>query len=208
MSYRKITIENKTYISPLQMYGPVINPINVSDNMVIDLVRKGYIVNEKLKNGKIIRLNLFNMRNPYATVTAPQVTPTKRIVPETVIPKAVAPTVAPTPKVEVQTESVSVFDNGERDYGETVSAINVVPIEEEVVPTKVNVIPVTPEEKGISVIGVTEIAEEAQTADEIIVQETSNEEDTIEEESSESDETESVADSNNQIRRNKKKKRR
>lgn len=210
MSYRKITVENKTYISPLQMYGPIINPINVSNDMVINLVRKGYTVNEKLKNGKMIRLNLYNMRNPYATVTtAPQTTPVKRVVPETSIPK---PTVAPvvTPKIEVPTETISMFDDGVRDYGEVVSAVDVVPVEETIVPTKVNAIPATPEERGITVTGITEMAEEEQPEEEPVAMATSVEEDTDDEVSSEfeSEEVEAPTDSNNQTRRNKKKKRR
>lgn len=63
MSKRYIRVSNITYISPLQMEGPIVSPIPVSDSVVKELVRRGYNVTE-LINGEAIKLNNSNVMDP------------------------------------------------------------------------------------------------------------------------------------------------
>jgi hypothetical protein len=60
---RKITVSNTTYISPLRMDGPIVTPLGVPENIVYDMVRKGYKVYDHTFGSPIL-LTYYNMRNP------------------------------------------------------------------------------------------------------------------------------------------------
>lgn len=60
---RKITVSNTTYISPLRMDGPIVTPLGVPENIVYDMVRKGYKVYDHTFGSPIL-LSYYNMRNP------------------------------------------------------------------------------------------------------------------------------------------------
>ena len=173
MGYRKITVENKTYIVPLQMYGPIINAITVPDETVITLVRKGYTVNQKLKSGKFVRLGFHNMKNPEADSTGetsahmyafnPAFNPNHAKQPRSVInntPKKIeAPSpeimAAPAPDVkDAGFNTVDLIDDPVMDFGEEIMGIDTTVDEKVEVPnaTKTVVNATTPEERGLHVI--------------------------------------------------------
>ena len=77
MAFRKVAIENSTFIAPIQMEGPVLTPISISENIVFDLVRKGYRVKQRMSDGKLFRLNVTNMKNPEAAYQASKKTVVK-----------------------------------------------------------------------------------------------------------------------------------
>lgn len=235
MAYRKITVENKTYIAPLQMYGPILNPISVPDSVVISLVRKGYTVNQKLKNGTTIRLTIYNVKDPEATVeptsTKPQLAPAP-------VKKAVEMPKSPVEKMlKERTEVVSkpdVIDDGERDFGAPVGGINTTPVIEPEISKAVVQVAITPEERGLRIVekepeepnpivfaqpepAVAEPEEEPEdvtveeeTEEEPVVLVTSAEEDSESEETEETEsaDTEESTTNTQQSRKNKKKKRR
>ena len=233
MAYRKITVENKTYIAPLQMYGPILNPISVPDSVVISLVRKGYTVNQKLKNGTTIRLTIYNVKDPEATVeptsTKPQLAPAP-------VKKAVEMPKSPVEKMlKERTEVVSkpdVIDDGERDFGAPVGGINTTPVIEPEISKAVVQVAITPEERGLRIVEKEpeepkpivfaqpepeeepeDVTVEEETEEEPVVLVVSAEEDSESEETeeTESTDTEEVAESTTntqQPRKNKKKKRR
>lgn len=212
MASRKITVENKTYIGPLQMYGPIINPISVPDSIVIELVRKGYTVNEKLKNGSRIRLNSYNVKNPTAAVTQPATSTPVQAKPVVEPTVQTTPVITTTPVVEkVVVEEPTVIDDGIRDYGEPVSEINVVPVSAPVSP-KIIEVPPTPEESGVSIMTVQDVKTEETPVEPYIMPEAVlidaylGEDESVAEAPTESEEP--TTDSNNQARKNKKKKRR
>ena len=155
MAYRKITVENKTYIAPLQMYGPILNPISVPDSVVISLVRKGYTVNQKLKNGTTIRLTIYNVKDPEATVE-PTSTSTKPQLAPAPVKKAVEMPKSPVEKMlKERTEAVSkpdVIDDGERDFGAPVGGINTTPVIEPEISKAVVQVAITPEERGLRIV--------------------------------------------------------
>ena len=64
---RKVTISNITYISPIQMDGPIVTPLTLSESIVRDLVRRGYTVIEEV-NGYKIRLTPCNFDNPAISI--------------------------------------------------------------------------------------------------------------------------------------------
>ena len=155
MAYRKITVENKTYIAPLQMYGPILNPISVPDSVVISLVRKGYTVNQKLKNGTTIRLTIYNVKDPEATVE-PTSTSTKPQLAHAPVKKAVEMPKSPVEKMlKERTEMASkpdVIDDGERDFGAPVGGINTTPVIEPEISKAVVQVAITPEERGLRIV--------------------------------------------------------
>lgn len=198
MSYRKITVSDNTYIGPLQMFGPIIHPINVPDKIVIDLVRRGYTVNEKLKNGSVVKLDLYTAKNPNGVTSTPVVEAANKPVPkvEPVVQKVVEEV---KPAVVEMPETI---DDNVRDYGESVEQINTLPAVN-VAPPTVHEVPVTPEDRGLTIVGVVPEDEHDEVTETLPVP---VEEDTEDESSDTTDET--VTDSNNQARKNKKKKRR
>lgn len=214
MAFRKITVENKTYIGPLQMYGPIINPISVPDSIVIELVRKGYTVNEKLKNGSRVRLNSYNVKNPTAAVSHPTTSTPVQAKPAVKPTIQSTPVVTTTPVVEkVVVEEPTIIDDGVRDYGTPVSEINVVPVAAPVYP-KIIEAPPTPEESGVSIMTVQDVKTEETPVEpepydmpEDVLVDVSN---AVDESAAEAlaESEEPTTDSNNQARKNKKKKRR
>ena len=214
MAFRKITVENKTYIGPLQMYGPIINPISVPDSIVIELVRKGYTVNEKLKNGSRVRLNSYNVKNPTAAVSHPTTSTPVQAKPAVKPTIQSTPVVTTTPVVEkVVVEEPTIIDDGVRDYGTPVSEINVVPVAAPVSP-KIIEAPPTPEESGVSIMTVQDVKTEETPVEpepynmpeDVLVDVSNAVDESAAEELTESEEP--ITDSNNQARKNKKKKRR
>lgn len=67
MDSRWIKVRNITYISPLQIDGPIVTPLKVSSKIVRELVRKGYDVIERI-DGKDIKLNSSNVDDPLSYV--------------------------------------------------------------------------------------------------------------------------------------------
>ena len=236
MAYRKITVENKTYIAPLQMYGPILNPISVPDSVVISLVRKGYTVNQKLKNGTTVRLTIYNVRNPEDIVetTSASVKPKSTPAP---VKKSVE---IPKTTLNESTEAVSkpeVIDDGERDFGAPVGGINTTPVIEPEISKAVVQVAITPEERGLRIVEKEPeepkpivfaqpepaVAEPEEEPEDVTVEEETEEEPVVlvvsAEEDSESEETEETESTDTeeaiesttntqQPRKNKKKKRR
>lgn len=227
MAYRKITVENKTYIAPLQMYGPILNPISVPDSVVISLVRKGYTVNQKLKNGTTVRLTIYNVRDPEATVGAtstlekskPTPAPVKKSVeiPKTPVGKTLNESTAVASKPDV-------IDDGERDFGEPVGGINTTPIIEPEIPKAVVQVAITPEERGLRIVEKEEepkpmvftqpeptVTEPEEEPEDITVEEETEDAEVDSEEETEAESTDDAtetAPNAQQPRKNKKKKRR
>lgn len=61
---RRIKVMDATYISPLQMYGPIVSPMNISEGIAYDLVRKLYTVIEVSPTNKELKLTVMNFYNP------------------------------------------------------------------------------------------------------------------------------------------------
>lgn len=125
MGYRKIAVDNKTYIAPLQMYGPIVNPINVTDECTITLVKKGYSVRQKMKDGTFMKLNIYNMKDPEkakentenkVTVKVPEKKPPVKA------PEKVKESIVPT-KAPIK-EPAKVYDDGPRDFGQEVESVD------------------------------------------------------------------------------------
>lgn len=155
MAYRKITVENKTYIAPLQMYGPILNPISVPDSVVISLVRKGYTVNQKLKNGTTVRLTIYNVRNPEDIVETTSASVKPKSTPAPVKKAAETPKSPVEKMLKERTEAVSkpdVIDDGERDFGAPVGGINTTPVIEPEISKAVVQVAITPEERGLRIV--------------------------------------------------------
>ena len=235
MAYRKITVENKTYIAPLQMYGPILNPISVPDSVVISLVRKGYTVNQKLKNGTTIRLTIYNVKDPEATVESTSTSTKPQLAPAPV-KKAVEMPKSPVEKMlKERTEVVSkpdVIDDGERDFGAPVGGINTTPVIEPEISKAVVQVAITPEERGLRIVEKEpeepkpivfaqpepeeepeDVTVEEETEEEPVVlvvsaEEDSESEETEETESTDTEETTESTTNTQQPRKNKKKKRR
>ena len=155
MAYRKITVENKTYIAPLQMYGPILNPISVPDSVVISLVRKGYTVNQKLKNGTTVRLTIYNVRNPEDIVETTSASVKPKSTPAPVKKSVEIPKTPVGKTLNGSTEAVSkpdVIDDGERDFGAPVGGINTTPVIEPEISKAVVQVAITPEERGLRIV--------------------------------------------------------
>ena len=176
MGYRKITVENKTYIVPLQMYGPIINAITVPDETVITLVKKGYTVNQKLKSGKFVRLGFHNMKNPEADSTGetahtsadmcifnPALKPNRAKLINSAINAAPRKIESPSPEImaapapdvkDVGFDTVDLVDDPMMYFGEEIMGIDTTVDEKVEVPnaTKTVVNATTPEERGLHVI--------------------------------------------------------
>ncbi len=61
---RRIKVMDATYISPLQMYGPLVQPMTINEGIVYDLVRKLYHVVEINSDKKEVRLSIMNFNDP------------------------------------------------------------------------------------------------------------------------------------------------
>lgn len=61
--FRKIKISDVKYIGPLQMDGPILTPIMVSEVVALDIVRRSYKVREVNDDGKEIVLTTKNFHD-------------------------------------------------------------------------------------------------------------------------------------------------
>ena len=227
MAYRKITVENKTYIAPLQMYGPILNPISVPDSVVISLVRKGYTVNQKLKNGTTVRLTIYNVRNPEDIVETTSASVKPKSTPAPVKKSVEIPKTPVGKTLNGSTEAVSkpdVIDDGERDFGAPVGGINTTPIIEPEIPKAVVQVATTPEERGLRIVEKEEepkpmvftqpeptVTEPEEESEDITVEEETEDAEVDSEEETEAESTDDAtetAPNAQQPRKNKKKKRR
>lgn len=225
MAYRKITVENKTYIAPLQMYGPILNPISVPDSVVISLVRKGYTVNQKLKNGTTVRLTIYNVRNPEDIVETTSASVKPKSTPAPVKKSVEIPKTPVGKTLNGSTEAVSkpdVIDDGERDFGAPVGGINTTPVIEPEISKAVVQVAITPEERGLRIVEKEPeepkpivfaqpepaVAEPEEEPEDVTVEEDSESEETEETESTDTEEATESTTNTQQPRKNKKKKRR
>ena len=125
---RNVTIKNITYITPIQMDGPIVTPMTLSESIVKELVRRGYNVYEKI-GGNNVRLTLANFNNPTSFVRkqdAPAVTTptTKPKVPDKRFSNnapvvANAPTPTPRPAEVPKAEETTNYD-----FGKEVDAVD------------------------------------------------------------------------------------
>lgn len=61
---RRIKVMDATYISPLQMYGPLVQPMTINEGIAYDLVRKLYHVVEINSDKKEVKLSIMNFNDP------------------------------------------------------------------------------------------------------------------------------------------------
>ena len=61
---RKVKIMDAKFINVFKMYGPILNPIAISDNDILNIIKEGHIVYESDANGTTILLNRNNYRDP------------------------------------------------------------------------------------------------------------------------------------------------
>ena len=97
---RKVKIMDSKYISPLQMYGPIIQPMALNESIVYDLVRRLYNVQEVDSNKNEVKLTIVNFNDPnrFKTTTEPVKVSTP------VAKPAMAPKLAEHPTTPVKTE--------------------------------------------------------------------------------------------------------
>lgn len=69
---RKIKVMDAKYISPLQMYGPIIHPMTVNESIAYNLVRKLYNVVEVNSDKNEVKLTILNFNNPNRFDTTPK----------------------------------------------------------------------------------------------------------------------------------------
>ena len=83
MNLRKVRILDSTFITPIQMEGPVVTPLPLQTPVIFDLVRRGYQVVENI-DGQDIRLTLVNVKDPrkYLNNNVTNVTPSQQPVRE------------------------------------------------------------------------------------------------------------------------------
>ena len=83
MNLRKVRILDSTFITPIQMEGPVVTPLPLTTPVIFDLVRRGYQVVENI-DGQDIRLTLVNVKDPrkYLNNNVTNVTPSQQPVRE------------------------------------------------------------------------------------------------------------------------------
>lgn len=81
---RRIKVMDATYISPLQMYGPLVQPMTINEGIVYDLVRKLYHVVEINSDKKEVKLSIMNFNDPNRfggeVPTVQRHTPTAKVV--------------------------------------------------------------------------------------------------------------------------------
>lgn len=139
MKKRIIKVTNITYIAPLQIDGPIVNPISVSEKTVKELVRKGYTVIEKV-DGQDVVLNALNVNDPkgylqnvenkkIADEKAAIETHTKQVVHERVFTKQTPINTAPPVKKEDEPPAPpkpKTSIEQEYDFGNDVEVVNTV----------------------------------------------------------------------------------
>ena len=131
MKTRQVTITNITYITPIQMDGPIVTPMTLSESIVRDLVRRGYNVLQEV-NGTQVKLTPFNFNNPEASIHKPKSFQANTKVKVNEVPEkrfeknapviAANPTSTPKPPKPIEkTESTPI----DYDFGKEVENVNI-----------------------------------------------------------------------------------
>ena len=129
MNLRKVRILDSTFITPIQMEGPVVTPLPLTTPVIFDLVRRGYQVVENV-DGQDIRLTLVNVKDPrkYLNNNVTDVTPSQQPVRERQFANRAE--IAPTRSRPVATEVVeetpveTPSEPEETFYGEEVQMVD------------------------------------------------------------------------------------
>lgn len=129
MNLRKVRILDSTFITPIQMEGPVVTPLPLTTPVIFDLVRRGYHVVENI-DGQDIRLTLVNVKDPrkYLNNNVTNVTPSQQPVRERQFTNRAE--IAPTRSRPVATEVVeetpveTPSEPEETFYGEEVQMVD------------------------------------------------------------------------------------
>ena len=129
MNLRKVRILDSTFITPIQMEGPVVTPLPLTTPVIFDLVRRGYQVVENV-DGQDIRLTLVNVKDPrkYLNNNVTNVTPSQQPVRERQFANRAE--IAPTRSRPVATEVVeetpveTPSEPEETFYGEEVQMVD------------------------------------------------------------------------------------
>ena len=129
MNLRKVRILDSTFITPIQMEGPVVTPLPLTTPVIFDLVRRGYQVVENI-DGQDIRLTLVNVKDPrkYLNNNVTNVTPSQQPVRERQFANRAE--IAPTRSRPVATEVVeetpveTPSEPEETFYGEEVQMVD------------------------------------------------------------------------------------
>ena len=129
MNLRKVRILDSTFITPIQMEGPVVTPLPLQTPVIFDLVRRGYQVVENI-DGQDIRLTLVNVKDPrkYLNNNVTNVTPSQQPVRERQFANRAE--IAPTRSRPVATEVVeetpveTPSEPEETFYGEEVQMVD------------------------------------------------------------------------------------
>ena len=129
MNLRKVRILDSTFITPIQMEGPVVTPLPLTTPVIFDLVRRGYQVVENI-DGQDIRLTLVNVKDPrkYLNNSVTNVTPSQQPVRERQFANRAE--IAPTRSRPVATEVVeetpveTPSEPEETFYGEEVQMVD------------------------------------------------------------------------------------
>ena len=129
MNLRKVRILDSTFITPIQMEGPVVTPLPLTTPVIFDLVRRGYQVVENI-DGQDVRLTLVNVKDPrkYLNNNVTNVTPSQQPVRERQFANRAE--IAPTRSRPVATEVVeetpveTSSEPEETFYGEEVQMVD------------------------------------------------------------------------------------
>ena len=129
MNLRKVRILDSTFITPIQMEGPVVTPLPLTTPVIFDLVRRGYQVVENV-DGQDVRLTLVNVKDPrkYLNNNVTNVTPSQQPVRERQFANRAE--IAPTRSRPVATEVVeetpveTPSEPEETFYGEEVQMVD------------------------------------------------------------------------------------
>ena len=129
MNLRKVRILDSTFITPIQMEGPVVTPLPLTTPVIFDLVRRGYQVVENV-DGQDVRLTLVNVKDPrkYLNNNVTNVTPSQQPVRERQFTNRAE--IAPTRSRPVATEVVeetpveTPSEPEETFYGEEVQMVD------------------------------------------------------------------------------------
>ena len=125
MKTRQVTITNITYITPIQMDGPIVTPLTLSESIVRDLVRRGYNVYQEV-DGTQVKLTPYNFNHPEISIAkskpVQEDTKTNDVPERRFDNKAPVVTAEPvfTPKPEEPAQSTEV----DYDFGKEVEAVD------------------------------------------------------------------------------------
>lgn len=129
MNLRKVRILDSTFITPIQMEGPIVTPLPLTTPVIFDLVRRGYKVIENV-DGQDVRLTVVNVKDPrkYLNNNVTNVTPSQQPVRERQFANRAE--IAPTRSRPVATEVVeetpveTPSEPEETFYGEEVQMVD------------------------------------------------------------------------------------